>query len=124
MITEGRQRIRNLKNPHYLYGIVQSNDFKNNLNYFTGFEVTGNEAWNGLRKLSIAANKYAVFKYIGKISPLDLSPKYTRETYKYVLDIWLPNSGYKLKDNYLIEFFDEEVLKEDYLEMDIMLPIK
>lgn len=119
-----RQQIPKLKNPHYLYGIVQFNDFKNKLDYFAGFEAPNGETPGSFKQLNVAANRYAVFKYIGNISPLNFSPDYTREIYSYALDIWLPHSGYALADNYLIEFFDEKVIKQDYLEMDIMLPIK
>lgn len=124
MVREGRQQIPNIKNPQYLYGIVQFKDFKTRFDYFAGFEVTESGTPADLRELNIAANKYAVFKYIGNISPMDFSPDCTREIYRYALDIWLPHSGYTLSGNYLIEFFDEKVLKENYLEMDIMLPIK
>jgi|GEM_PF-5749304 len=124
MVRDGKQQISNLKNPHYLYGIVQFTDFKSRLDYFAGFEFTEDGMSGPLKELDIKANKYAVFKYIGNISPHNFSPDYTREIYRYALDIWLPNSSYTLRDNYLIEFFDEKVIKENYLEMDIMLPIK
>lgn len=124
MVNNDRQQIPDLKNPYYLYGVVRSKDFKTRFDYFAGFEVTGDLTHSDFKELNIDANKYAVFKYIGNISPLNFSPDYTQEIYSYALDMWLPNSGYMLKDNYLIEFFNEKVIKEDYLEMDIMLPIK
>ncbi|MBC8330845.1 MAG: GyrI-like domain-containing protein [Anaerolineae bacterium] len=74
---------------------------------------------DGMLMRQIPAHKYAVFTHKGKLHTLP-------DTYKYIYETWLPQSGLELhEDKFDMELYDERfVLDSDSSEFDILVAIK
>jgi len=74
---------------------------------------------DGMLVRQIPAHKYAVFTHKGKLHNLP-------ETYKYIYETWLPQSGVELhEDKFDMELYDERfIVDADEAEFDILVAIK
>jgi AraC family transcriptional regulator len=72
--------------------------------------------------MELPAQEYAVFRYVGFHSPLELNYKTMKELYDYT-DFWLLNTKHKQPVPYHFERMDLSVCSDSYCEMDIYIPI-
>lgn len=87
--------------------------------YMAGIEVS--EAENipaGMVAKTVPASKYAVFTHVGSLDKL-------KDTYDYILQTWLKESGYELTGSSCFELYDERFNpSSDDSEIDLYMPVK
>jgi predicted transcriptional regulator YdeE len=70
--------------------------------YVAGFQVdSGEDIPQGMVSRQVPAHTYAVFTHVGSLEKL-------RDTYTYIYQVWLPQSGYKLASGLDFERYDED----------------
>ncbi len=72
--------------------------------------------------MELPALEYAVFRYVGLHSPLQLNYRTMKELYDYT-DYWMQNTKHKQPVPYHFERMDLSVCDDSYCEMDIYIPI-
>jgi AraC family transcriptional regulator len=77
----------------------------------------------GMVGFTIPTNKYAVFKYIGFHNASDINENNLSGLCDYIFGVWLRHSDYNLADMYHFESLESRLLKEDYCEMNLYIPI-
>jgi predicted transcriptional regulator YdeE/DNA-binding transcriptional MerR regulator len=93
---------------------------KGEFEYVAGVEVDSPEAKvpNGMVMRHIPARKYAVFTHHGKLNKLG-------ETYAYIYDTWLPQSGLKLDSMFDMELYNDDfILDSDESKLYIYVAVK
>lgn len=92
--------------------------------YLTSAEVSSLEGlepeWD---TAEIAAGKYAVFKYIGRFHPENLTIHQLNDIWNY-MDEWIVRSPYEQAHGHHFEYIDADLAREDYCEADLYLPIR
>ncbi len=74
--------------------------------------------------LSMPMNTYAVFKYIGFHSFMEINIRTLMEVYNCIDFEWAPKTSYVLAGDYHFERIDSKVCSESYCEAEIFMPIK
>jgi AraC family transcriptional regulator len=98
------------------YGVCGDMDDDGRFHYLAGFEVSDAEDLpEGMEKWSVPEQQYAVF-------PCSL--KTIHETYQYIFETWLPQSGYTKADGPDFEFYGEAFDMETGEGMAIYMPVK
>jgi predicted transcriptional regulator YdeE len=98
------------------YGVCGDMEDDGRFHYLAGFEVTkAADLPDGMEKWDVSEQQYAVF-------PCTL--KTIHETYQYIFETWLPQSGYTRADGPDFEFYGEEFDMETGEGMSIYLPVK
>ncbi|CAM4066615.1 AraC family transcriptional regulator [Saccharibacillus endophyticus] len=92
--------------------------------YLTSAEVSSLE---GLERdwdtAVIPAGKYAVFKYIGRFHPENLTIHQLNDIWNY-MDEWIMRSPYEQAHGHHFEYIDAALARADYCEADLYLPIR
>jgi len=79
---------------------------------------------SGMISLTIPAQKYAVFKYIGFHHPKLTTIESLQKIHKFIFNKWLPQSGYYSSKSFHLESIDYKIARDDYCEMDLFIPIE
>jgi AraC family transcriptional regulator len=98
------------------YGVCGEMEENGRFHYLAGFEVTeAGSLPDGMEKWDVPEQQYAVF-------PCSL--KTIGETYQYIFDTWLPQSGYGKADGPDFELYGEEFDMATGEGMSIYMPVK
>ena len=98
------------------YGVCGEMEDNGRFHYLAGFEVTtALDLPPGMEKWDVPQQQYATF-------PCTL--KTIHETYQYIFDTWLPQSGYARADGPDFEFYGEEFNMATGEGMAVYLPVK
>ena len=98
------------------YGVCGEMEDNGRFHYLAGFEVTtALDLPPGMEKWDVPQQQYAIF-------PCTL--KTIHETYQYIFDTWLPQSGYARADGPDFEFYGEEFNMATGEGMAVYLPVK
>lgn len=98
------------------YGICGEMEENGRFHYLAGFEVTETgDLPDGMEKWDVPEQQYAVF-------PCSL--KTIHETYQYIFETWLSQSGYSKADGPDFELYGEEFDMDTGEGMSIYLPVK
>ncbi|MCZ7671816.1 MAG: MerR family transcriptional regulator [Chloroflexi bacterium] len=98
------------------YGVCDDMDDNGRLHYLAGFGVTTvDNLPEGMDKREVPEQQYAVF-------PCSL--KTIHETYRYIFETWLPQSGYGRSDGPDFEFYGEKFYMDTGEGMAIYMPVK
>ena len=98
------------------YGVCGEMEDNGRFHYLAGFEVTtAPDLPPGMEKWDVPQQQYAIF-------PCTL--KTIHETYQYIFDTWLPQSGYARADGPDFEFYGEEFNMATGEGMAVYLPVK
>lgn len=109
--------IKNVVNPHVAYGVMGNFDEESQeFDYIAGMEVEeGADVPQGMAHWHVPSQTYAVFT--GTLPNL-------METYKYIYETWLPQSGHRHTNGPEFEFYDKTFDPEDPAsELEIYIPI-
>jgi len=92
--------------------------------YIPSLEVTEIEDIpSGMISLTIPAQKYAFFKYVGFHHPKFTTIQSLQEIHQYIGN-WVLNSGYRRSNLFQLESIDFKIARKDYCELDLYIPIK
>ena len=119
VIEEGQlERIPDKKYKDTVLGICMDFEHGGRFSYIIGAEVTSTEntpedmVWR-----MIPASKYAIFTARGNM------PGSIQETFRYIYQEWLPNSGYQRANSADFELYDERCRDSENAEVDVYVPI-
>lgn len=119
-----RKLIKKIKNPEIYLALAKSDIQENVDYYFPCTEVNSLEDIpSGMEGRIVPAGKYAVFKYIGFHSIDDITMKMLSDIYTFIFAVWIPTSSCPLDINFHMERIDTSVAREDYCEMEILIPV-
>ena len=119
VLEEGHiEKIPAKKFQDTVLGICMDFEPSGSFSYIIGSEVTSieNTPEDMVCKM-IPAGNYAVFTARGKM------PGSIQETFKYIYQEWLPNSGYQRANSADFELYDERCRNAENAEVDIYVPI-
>jgi predicted transcriptional regulator YdeE len=98
------------------YGVCGDMDDNGRFHYLAGFGVaTVEDLPEGMEKWDVPEQQYAVF-------PCSL--RTIHETYRYIFETWLPQSGYTRADGPDFEFYGERFYMDTGEGMAIYMPVK
>ena len=117
--------IKNAVAPHVYYGYVRYSDDPLTHNFYMPSTETTvlNPAFSPLKSVTVPANEYAVFRYIGLHSPYETTYETLHSLYRFIEDRWLIDTSFKNVFSYHFEKLDLKVCSDNYCEMDIYIPI-
>ena len=101
------------------YGVCYETTSSKSINYIAAFDVKDiSEAKKlGLDTMEIPEAEYAVVKLKGKI------PNCIHEGWKYVMEVFFPEHGYKHAGTPDFELYSEGDMESDNYEMELWVPI-
>ncbi|MCU6710169.1 GyrI-like domain-containing protein [Paenibacillus sp. J5C_2022] len=104
--------------PEVSYGICIPGDNDMEFTYVAGYESPGESVPEGMEKMLVPAQRYAVFTHKGNIGKLS-------ETYELIYSKWLKLQGLELVRGIDFERYDERFTSphDDNSEVDIYIPI-
>lgn len=110
--------IEGKRQPAVSYGICIPSDSEQ-YTYVAGFEAEGASVPDGMIKVSVPAQRYAVFTHKGKTAGMG-------ETYELIYSKWLPLQGLKVVKGIDYERYDERFHgpEVESSEVDIYIPIE
>ena len=119
VLEEGQiEKIPDKKFQDTVLGICMDFEPGGRFLYIIGSEVTSTENTpENMVCRKIPAGKYAIFTARGKM------PGSIQETFKYIYQEWLPNSGYQHANSADFELYDKRCHDAENPEVDIYVPI-
>ena len=78
----------------------------------------------GITGITIPANKYVVFRFVGFFRPDDIKGRQVGRLLVHLYRNWITNSGYQSADKFRFEYIDTGLSGDNYCELDIYQPIK
>lgn len=120
-----RGQIPNEVNEDVYYGLVLRSDdpYKGN-DYMPCVEIAAPVPLPApLEVFSLPTHMYAVFRYIGFHSPLELSIRNLMEIYNYIEWDWQQRTKHSVDKEYHFERIDGQKCSSTYCEADIYVPI-
>lgn len=105
--------------PDAGFGVHILNNDLSERAYLTGLEITRlNGALPGLARFTLPPHLYAVFRHHGLAETVTA-------TLGYVFEDWLPDSQYRLADNFYFEYYDDHYQPDEVdSEIFIFLPVQ
>ena len=111
--------IENPINYNECLGLCIEMDSNNNFNYIIGISVDKvGELPAGAKLYEIKECEYAVFTVLGEV------PKAIQDTWMYIMNEWLPISGYKMLKKPNFELYDEKFTGKSDSVMYIYIPVE
>ncbi|MDQ6421290.1 GyrI-like domain-containing protein [Paenibacillus sp. LHD-117] len=104
--------------PSVSYGICVPGDNEEEFTYVAGYETDGETIPQGMERIVVPAQRYAVFTHAGSVDRLS-------ETYELIYGKWLQQQGLQLAKGIDYERYDERFRgpHDDRSEVDIYIPI-
>ncbi|MBD2868841.1 GyrI-like domain-containing protein [Paenibacillus arenilitoris] len=104
--------------PLVSYGICVPSDNEEEFTYVAGFKTNEESIPQGMKKIIVPAQRYAIFTHKGNIGGLS-------ETYELIYSKWLQLQGLELVKGIDFERYDERFTgtEEENSELDIYIPI-
>jgi AraC family transcriptional regulator len=124
-INNYKPMIQNKINEHVYLALILygKNPYVSNM-YLPCVETTIlNESEKPLASYTIPTQEYAVFRYVGFHSLMNVTYKTLKELYDYITWQWKLNTSYKQAQPYHFERMDFSICSDTYCEMDLYYPI-
>lgn len=119
-----RHEIKNPVRPDTYIGFtrwIQGDPGSNS--YMPSIEVTdARRLPEGLGSEKVAPHRYAVFQYISRFHPRELTYHHLKEIWAYIK--WLNGADREIADTFFFERIDMELASENYCEVELYIPIK
>ncbi|MDD7793630.1 AraC family transcriptional regulator [Clostridium sp. 'White wine YQ'] len=131
--TYGREFFYNRKNeipnPINSHIYIGYTDWSQNDNgyiyYMPSIQVTDLEHIpNGMKGVTIPANKYVVFRFVGFFNPDEIRGRHIGRVLAHLYRKWIYKSEFKFADSFRLEYIDSSLTKDNYCELDIYQPIE
>jgi AraC family transcriptional regulator len=120
-----RHKIANPVNPDIYFGFTDWSGRPDGYIYYTpSLQVSDLvQVPEGMTGISIPANKYVVFRFIGFFRPDEIRGRNIGRILVHLYRKWIINSNFKLADTFRFEYIDTTLSKDNYCELDIYQPI-
>jgi len=121
-----RKKITNSVNPHIYIGYTNWSESDDGYMYYMpSVQVSDlNHIPEGMKGVSIPANKYVVFRFVGFFSPVDIRGRHIGRVIAHLYRKWIFQSDFKFADSFRLEYLDTSITKDNYCELDIYQPIR
>ena len=120
-----KQRIPNIINPQVYFGYTEwrHND-SGYIYYIPSVQVPDlKQIPEGMVGISIPANKYVIFKFVGFFSQDDISGRHVGRLLVQLYSKWIFKSSYKFADTFRFEYIDTSLSGDNYCELSVYQPI-
>lgn len=123
-IINYRDKIKKALHPNIYIGYCEfPKDADNYKYYIPSFYINNTKKIpEGMVKLSISPNQYAVFKFVYFQDITSISVNDFKEDDAYI-NKWLTNSQFKMSKNFMFERIDLSLIRDDYCEIEIFVPV-
>jgi AraC family transcriptional regulator len=119
-----KSKITDITNPHVYFGYTDWSN-KEFIHYVPSVQVPDlSRIPEGMTGISIPANKYVVFRFVGFFRPDDINGRHVGRLMVQLYSKWIYNSGYKFADTFRFEYIDVSMSKDNYCELYLYQPIE
>jgi len=120
-----RQRVVDAVNPQVYFGYTDWRGYDDGyIYYIPSVQVPDlNRIPEGMTGITIPANKYVVFRFVGFFKPDEIKGRQVGRLLVHLYRKWIINSGFKSADKFRFEYVDTSLSGGNYCELDIYQPI-
>lgn len=120
-----RQKVVNAINPQIYFGYTDWSGSNDGFIYYIPSVQAAdlNHIPEGMTGISVPANKYVVFRFIGFFRPDDISGRHVGRLIVQLYSKWIFKSDYKFADTFRFEYIDTALSKDNYCELYVYQPV-
>lgn len=120
-----RQSIQNSVNPHVYFGYTDwSSSNEGFVYYIPSIQVNDLESIpEGMTGITVPANKYVVFKFVGFFRPDHISGRHVGRLLVQLYSKWIFSSGYCFNGKFRFEYIDSSLCRDNYCELYVYQPV-
>jgi AraC family transcriptional regulator len=121
-----KSEVANAVNPQVYIGYTDWKGYNDGyINYIPSVQVSDlSEIPEGMCGITIPANKYVVFRFVGFFHPDEIKGRQVGRILVHLYRKWIINSGFKSADQFRFEYVDTGLSNDNYCELDIYQPIR